>query len=646
MFNRRLKLLLGILTAAAAALVVRLIDLQVLGAPVFQEQAAEAMLRPTRFIPAIRGQILDRYGRVLADDRPQWQLCVYYPVLADTQRYVTELAQSRARRGAAGPSQAELAAQILGQVQQTWDRVAQLTGVSNSSLQERQREIRQRVETIRAAVSRSAGIDVQIQEQEMLHPLVSGLDDQAAIKLRLNLQHVPWLQVQVANHRLYPNAQAFCHLLGCLGPVPPEVAYDPVNLESDVLQQYLPDEQMGYSGIEQLGEQLLRGRRGLVREDFHGRVLERVEPQPGHPLYLTIDADLQEQILPVLAQAVETNDQARGGGAAVVVLDVHTRHVLALVSYPTFDPNRRAEAFQATTENSRAAPLLARAISATYPPGSVVKPIVLAAGLSLGLVSPSDRKLCTGTLLDGVNAWHCWTYFRNMPPHGWVDASDAIKQSCNIYFFKLGQDVNPARLTDWLQRFGLGRYPGTDLIEERAGVVPTAAWLQSNRNRSLRPGDARNLAIGQGELTATPLQIANLAATIATGRWLPPTLLANDWRDRPVTILDVSQAHWAVIREGMFRAVNEPGGTAYRTARLENLELCGKTGSAQTGQPDRATHAWFMGFAPYRNPTIAIAVVIEHGGGGGAVAAPVARRIVELTMNSPHKYLAANQQAP
>jgi len=644
MYNRRLKIMLAILSGAALTVVVRLIDLQAVHARQFQQRAAEWMRRPTRLLPTVRGRIVDRHGRVLAEDQPRWELRVDYAVLDPTEadRYFVNSARRRIGRRSPRDEIQDLAGQFRQRLEAMWIEVEELTGIEAGELLRRQQRICRRVHAVAEAVSKRRGIETRIEEQETFHPIVGGLNDQQAIDLRLALEQYPWAQVCVANKRIYRNgAEALCHILGILGPVTREVIDDPGNLQTDVLNRYWLDDTMGYSGVERLGERILRGQRGLVREDFHGNALERIEPQPGRDLRLTIDTDLQEAILRVLADAVESNPDARGGGASAVVLDVETRHVLALVSYPTFDPDRRTELYRDLAAQRRAAPLLARAVSATYNPGSVIKPIALAAALSTGVVSPSDKKLCTGRLFEDVDGWHCWTHWRHLPGHGWVDASDAIKKSCNVYFYKIAQDVGPDRLVDWLQRFGLGRDPGTGLIEERSGIVPTRDWREQHGRGSLRIGDARNLAIGQGDLTATPLHVANIAATVATGRWLPPTILMNDWRDRPMFILDLPEAHWRVIREGMYRAVNEPGGTAHRTVRMETIDVCGKTGSAQTGRSDRATHAWFMGYAPYRQPKLAVAVVIEHGGSGGRIAGPVARQILAKILDDRHEYLLA-----
>jgi len=613
MFNRRLKVLFVILSFAAVLVVGRLVDLQVARTEELRRQAAESMTRPIRLVPAVRGRILDRYGQVLACDSPQWELCAYYPALVDDER-----------------------------AEQMWQLTRRLTGLSRDEFAKRRSKILRRVQAIHADVSRKAGIDTEVAEERMFHPVVWGLDDQEAVALRLQLLEQPQAaigEVRVSNRRTYRQGESVCHILGTLGSVPSEVLYGSDNRRADVLKQYRLGDLMGYSAAERLGEQLLRGRRGFVRQDMHGQVVESVGARRGGDLYLTLDLALQEQVLKLLSQAVRANESARSFGAAAVVLEVETREVLALVSYPTFDIARRAQMYRELAGDRRGAPLLFRAVSGTYPPGSVVKPIVLAAALSLGVLDPDEKSLCTGRLFEGVNGWHCWTHWRGMPGHGWLDASDAIKHSCNVYFYKAGQAVGAERLVDWFGRFGLGRYPGTGLVEERAGIVPTQLWLREHRRRSFRIGDSRNLAIGQGDLTATPLQIANLAATIASGRWQAPTVLMNDRRDRPVEVLPVSAAHWAVIREGMYRVVNERGGTAYKTARLDGLEMCGKTGSAQTGRPGTDTHAWFMGYAPYRRPKVAVVVLIEHGGSGGRVAGPVAKRIMQAIMDSPHGYL-------
>jgi penicillin-binding protein 2 len=304
-----------------------------------------------------------------------------------------------------------------------------------------------------------------------------------------------------------------------------------------------------------------------------------------------------------------------------------------------------------------------------------------------------------------VDKWHCWTHWRGLPGHGYLAAEEAIQHSCNVYFYGLGQRINADRLTSFYHDFVLGpgdapgRPRGTGLIEERSGIIPTRDWMQTHRRRKFRPADGRNYAIGQGEIQLTPLQVANVFATIATGQYRDPTIVANDTRDRPaIPIEGVSSTAWRLTRRGLYRCVNEPGGTAYRYARLEALEICGKTGSAQcvarvvrrrftfrsgdsesgevsiiASTPEAAreqlglgsaakpvkreaverypppdpesgktpTHAWFAGYAPYRNPQVALAVIIEHGGSGGRTAGPVGRKVFEMLLESPRGHLNA-----
>ena len=644
MFNRRAKIMLGILAAMALALVARLIDLQVMQADDLRERAKSKLKRPARQIPTVRGRIFDRDGRILAEDRPGWELRVYYPVIDAEQvdRYITRRSRVEAResRQTTQPvSRADAADRMRGAISRMWDIICAEAGLTPEQLAARRGRVVRRVKTIAEIVSTNEGMSMDVHEQTQFHPIAWGMDDQESLGLRSKLGPMRWVEVEVANRRVYTEAHAtsLCHVLGSLGEVTRAVVYgDPNNESADPLVRYEPGDLMGYSGVEKLGERVLRGRRGMIREDIKGDLLGRDEPVPGRDLRLSIDANLQQAVLAILADAVESNEDARGGGGAAVVLDIDTREILALVSYPLFDANRRLDAMQAA-RTAKTTPMVFRAVGGRYPPGSVAKPIALAAGLSLGVVTPDHTETCTGYLFPGVNRWRCWTVARHLPPHGPVNACDAIKYSCNIYFYKLGEALGGDRLTQWQQMFGLGRLPGTGLIEESAGVVPTPGWLAEHRGRAMRVGDARNLALGQGDIMASPLQMANMAATVATGRWRSPTILADDTRERPMWTLPVSDAHWGVIRDGMYRVVNERRGTAYHSVRLDEIELCGKSGSAQAGPP--ATHAWFMAYGPRRRPKVAVVAMIEHGGGGGRVAGPVVKAIFRQILTDSPEYV-------
>jgi penicillin-binding protein 2 len=348
------------------------------------------------------------------------------------------------------------------------------------------------------------------------------------------------------------------------------------------------------------------------------------------------------------------------------VIDVRTREILALVSVPTYDP------------------------------------AALLAGFAQDLVDPSDRVHCDGHFIPGSQKWHCWTHWRDLPGHGDLTAEEAIQHSCNVFFYGLGQKIGARRLTDFYRLILDGCesdeeiLASTGLVEERTGIIPTHDWMKKNRRREFNPADGRNYAIGQGEIQITPLQAANLFATLAAGEYRPPTLIANDGQVGPVTFPGIPASAWQLIRRGLYRCVNEEGGTAFHYAHLDRLSICGKTGSAQCvsrvtqwrysfqlkGRPaetvsivaptieaarerldldrdakctrreivsrfpprdpeknDVPTHAWFAGFAPYESPQIALALIIEHGGGGGSTAGPAAQAIFEALLDSSRGYL-------
>jgi penicillin-binding protein 2 len=458
--------------------------------------------------------------------------------------------------------------------------------------------------------------------------------------------------------------------------------------------------------LERLGENMLRGRRGYEDRFLDGSVKSHAAAIDGLDVKLTLDLDLQHEIGALLAQAVKENPPSTG--ASCVVIDVESREILALASVPTFDPRMIEETYASLRDEARTCPLRFRAVAEEYQPGSILKPVSLLAGMTSGLINPSDRVFCDGQLIPGSKKWHCWTHWRGMPGHGDMNAEEALQHSCNVYFYTLGQKTGARRLTDFFRRFILGpqwnvsAMRSTGLIEERFGLIPTPEWIKRNRKRDFGQADGRNYAIGQGEMQITPLQAANMFATLAAGAYRDPTLVAksnsaeNEQIERPtIPIEGVSAEQWQIMRRGLYRCVNEEGGTAFKHAHMDNLVVCGKTGSAEcvprvvesrytfdtdgkgtlvaadapseeaarealrisskakrvsreprkfwpvpdAAKGDVPTHAWFAGFAPFDHPRIALAVIIEYGGGGGNTAGPVGKKLFDLLMASPHDYL-------
>ncbi len=587
MFRFRLKIFLLLLGVGYGVIIGRLACLQIAHADRYRREAELAKILPLEFIPFVRGDILDRRGRRIVADEPCWDICVHYGVLANDPATIRTWARRWLKYGRLpeGTSVQSAVESVCHEIARMWLDLAEVGGVSSWDLAQQRQAILNRVAAIRRAVLRGKGYEVDVHEQFIMHPIVEGLDDQAQVRARLALQRrdYPWLDVRSSTRRVYHDATALAHVVGRVGPVWREHMSNDPN-EGDLLRSYHPGETLGISGVERLCEQALRGARGKIVEDRDGHIVERRGPERGHDVRLTIDLALQKRIYDRLAGAVaETN---LGAGASAAVVHIPSRQALALVSYPAYDPNTFGQQYQRLVDDTRRIPLLSRAVGETTAPGSIVKPAILTAALSEGLVRPEDTKQCRGYLFPAYpNRWREWCPHGSRTPmrHGFVNAEEAIKNSCNIYFYQIGEQLGPELACRWLARFGFGRLPGTGLPEERDGILPTKAWIEEREGRRPYPSDGRFLGIGQGYLAITPAHAANLIATLAVGEYVPLVLLTGQ-APRP-EVLDVKPQHWRTVRNGLFRAVNEPRGTAYRYARLHSAEfaLCGKTGSAQTG---------------------------------------------------------------
>lgn len=711
MFETRLKVILILLVLATLVVAGRLSQLQIAQAEHYQERAAQAPLRPASLIPAVRGRIVDRTGRLVASDEPSWDLCMYYPAMCRDETYIKIIARRWRRRGQlptyTGLSKAEQHNRdvdaITRRIDDSYALLAELSGHPLDQILERRDYILKRVAAIQRILLRRRGYFVPPGETLMYHPLAPSVDDQTAVEARLALSKYDWLTVRASTRRAYHDAESMGHLVGRLGRVTKEIMESDPFKEQDERRRYLPWETYGVAGIEHLCEDILRGRRGRERKDRDGNILEYVQPMDGADAAMTIDAALQERIYEALGKAVQAWPLATGGAA--VVIHIPSREVLALVSYPSFDPATYSEDFPDLIADTKYRPTLFRAVAGVYPPGSVAKPAALATGLALNLITPETRLDCHGYLHNPQGRFKCWIYkMFNVShnsrgfPNG-LNAEEALQVSCNCYFYQLGEKIGGDRLCQWLRRFWIGpppakgQYAGTGLIEEREGILPTAAWLWEHQRRPMRVGDSRNFAVGQGELGLTPIQVANLMATLATGEFRWPTLILGDGRERPTWELGLKPEHLRTIRRGLYRVVNNDQGTAYRYARMKEIVVAGKTGSAQCSRivldkryvveyPDgrrekivaksrreaekeiadtpgarivgsrmnrlwppkdkACAHAWFAGFVPGEpeaEPVFAIAALVEFGESGGKRAAPVANEMIKALLESPRGYL-------
>lgn len=587
MFERRLKWFCILIGLAAAAIVARLAEIQVVRASEYRSLAERVTARPVRYLRAVRGTIIDRCGRVLVRDEPAFDISLNFGVLAGREDYLEALARRMRRLEGPWRNQAldDVLSDLRMRVQHTWERLSELSGQSIDELLGRADAVRDRVERIAEAHRRRRGIPegmpAPVREEFEFHPIIEDVSHDLALAVRTEMERDPWISVTAGSRRVAIDADDVAHLLGRVRPVSPD-ALEADPLRDDEARALRPGDLCGTSGIERLMETTLRGTRGRVVEDFDRSIVEWIEPIGGRDVRLTIDMRSQALVMRALADAVALC--ANPSGAAAVVLDARTREILVLASYPTYRLAEISERYDELRRDTRTNPLLFRAAAAQYPPGSTCKVAALMGGLSEKLVHATTTVECRG-YMDTPDAFRCWIYNQHRMAHGPQTPEQAVRNSCNIFFYVLGERMGAERLCDWFARFGLGRTTGSGLAEEARGIVPNAKWLEANQGRTHQRADARNYAIGQGEVTVTPLQAANVAASIAMGRWAPVRLTIDELGSgadaTPGEPFDESALR--LLRRGMWRVVNDNEGTA-KGARLETAEyeLCGKTGSAQT----------------------------------------------------------------
>ncbi|NQU24339.1 MAG: hypothetical protein HQ567_23905, partial [Candidatus Nealsonbacteria bacterium] len=454
----------------------------------------------------------------------------------------------------------------------------------------------------------------------------------------------PGVKVVVQTRRAYRGGTSAAHVLGHLSRA----------TEADVVTDadYRPTDFIGRMGLERQYESLLRGSRGVLVEctDHSGRILSshrRREPGVGRDLVLTIDMQLQRAAETLLDAAMQRRainaEHAEPAGGAIVVIDVRTGAIRTAASAPRFDPRLfvtgDAAGLAAVLDNP-AKPLFDRVARMAIPPGSVFKALSAVALLETGTIDPQEPFHCQGYLHE-PDRQRCAIYRRRGVGHDDVTLADALTVSCNVYFFHHATELGPGPLTDWATRFGFGRRTGIDLPSESAGNLPSP----ETPGRDWRPGDTQSLAVGQGALTATPLQIARMMAAVANGgKLVTPHVVARLGLPavadapsaerieipRPQPIPGIHAKTLATVREGLLRVVSDPKGTAYGTVGLENV--AGKTGTAQTGA-GRSAHAWFAGYLPADAPQYALVVVLEHAGDASVAAGPVAKALMLKLLN-------------
>jgi penicillin-binding protein 2 len=451
---------------------------------------------------------------------------------------------------------------------------------------------------------------------------------------RLSLSGV---NIEMKPVRAYPNDQLASHLLGYLGEVSEE------ELGTERYKEYNAGDYTGKSGIEKSWESFLHGTDGgrQIEVDARGRFLRTVEETSssvGNTVVLTIDLDMQK-----------VAEQAFGDKAgAAVVMDVNNGEVLAFASNPGFDPalftgRMPPDKWKEYLEDVRH-PLENKALKGMYPPGSTFKIITAIAGLEEGLIDAHTAIDCPGYYKFGNSTFKCW----DKKGHGHVELKKALRESCDVYFYKLAERLGVNRIAAYAKRFGLGAPLGIGLDNEKGGVIPSEEWKEKRFGKKWFRGETLSVGIGQGYVLTTPVQLASMIATVANeGIVYQPHLVkrivdsdGKSLKEFPPQVsgkTGLKPETYRLVKEGLFAVVNEPHGTG-GTARLSEVKVAGKTGSSQVVKLQVRKgevpyqfrdHALFVAFAPYDKPEIAVAVIVEHGEHGGSAAAPIAGKLLK-----------------
>lgn len=601
--------------------ILRLWHLQILRADYYKTLAEKNRLRLVQ-TSALRGIIYDRWGRALVKNTPSYSVLI-------TPAYLPE---------------------EEGERRKVLLKLSELLFASGKS----------------AGLTFSGGspLDLEAMVEEGMknpyNPIVVKKNVEREIAFLLQQEHLnfPGVQVEIEPVREYISSTLFSHVIGYTGFIPQEWA------ENYKAKGYDPSrDKVGLAGIEFVYEDYLKGKKGrkLIEVDASGREIRTVgdedPPIPGYSLYLTIDWDLQAIVKEALEEGMK---RARSPVGVAIVMDPRNGQILAMVSLPSYDNNLFArgisyEEYRQLEEDPNH-PMVNHAIVGQYPIGSTFKIVPATAALEEGIISERSYLECEGILWiphqhfpddpSKAQPFYCWIH-KYGKGHGAINVIDALAHSCDIFFYKVAGGYKDFRglglnkLIYWAKLFGFGERTGIDLPGESKGLVPTADWKRLNYGEMWVLGDTYNMAIGQGFLLATPLQLLNATAAIANGGTLyRPQLIykmvdsegnvVKGFEPEIIRTIPASEKTINVVKRGLREAVTR--GTAWRT-NWPDIPVAGKTGTAEFYGPrdikgNLPTHAWFVAFAPYDNPRIAVVVFLQGGGGGSEAAVPVAAKII------------------
>jgi penicillin-binding protein 2 len=786
MFERRLKVFLGVLILVTLTLVLRAAQVQVLQHKDWEKRAIDSQ-KSSEQIETRRGAIRDYQGREMAIDVPCVDACIDYRSLVPNPAddWVKDVARGRLKDRMAGAYtdaprekqkkllETEMAA-VRKDIKEMIPRLAKLTGRDEQKLEDvraavvekvrmRQRYIwyrnyelamKRHADGVQQAATRPTSVwhkwlleegdeeapeldqfVLKVAEETAKHALIRDVELDMRTEIGKHIDRFPGLELKPGMRRTYPLGRVAAHLLGRMSRVTKQDIENDPNFGVNELRQYQQTDLIGRGGLEGLCEPVLRGARGeIARVD--GREVSTVLPKAGQDVYCSIDAELQDQVealferVPLKVPDRKDPELVAMHGAAVVI-DVATGEVRVMASAPDFDPNTLDDDYaKYAAEDNLELNLLNRATMALREPGSTVKPMVGMAAVTYGVRRADEGYECTGYMVVNGRYYRlgrCWvnSMFHKVlckpdckllpcptvahhpvpydarHPTGFLTLADALERSCNPYFESIAHALGPQRLTDWYKKFGLG-------TKTYIGIAEAAGRLPVDKDGNGPTGPSAMLAtwsagIGQGRVNVTPLQMANVAATIArNGVWVRPKLLRQNYDkggqgEVPPTTqaadrvdLGIPPEALAAVKEGMWRVVHTRAGSGGDANRTE-VSVSGKTGTAEaapllvkardpkTGVPlkdekgklvwvkvkmssfsdpnpdalwyratgregDSLHHSWFIGFAPSEKPQIAFAVMVEYGGSGGGAAGSVASEIVKLCID--HKYLKVPEKQP
>ena len=587
MLKKRIDIAMALIIFTAALLLTRLWYLQIYRGDEYAKLSEINRIR-IQNIAAPRGNILDRTGQPIITNRPRFNVVWNREDAPNPDEVIKDLAK------------------ILNE------------------------DISVLLDRIRAATENPRYMPTRLKED---------IDWETLVTIENKHLSLPGVRIEVMPSRDYLYGDLASHLVGYLGEI------SPAELEETRYAKYQSGDQVGKQGVEKIFEEYLKGEKGrnYLEVDVHGfeqRQMQLQEPFPGNDLHLTLDVELQRVAEEAMA----------GRAGAVVVMEVNTGNLLVMSSTPPLHLQEFVGGISGTAWNKLLNdplnPLLNKTIQGQYPPGSTFKIVTALAAISEGVITPDATFFCGGSLNFGNRRYGCW----KKGGHGTVDFHRALVESCDVYFYSVGMRLGVDNIAKYANSLGLGKKTGIELEHEKGGIIPSTAWKQQRYKEKWQEGETLSVAIGQGYVLTTPLQLCRMTAAVVNGGTLyrPQMVQSITAPDGKIlkTFAPISEgkilgsAHsLGLIRDALIGVVNSPGGTA-KVVKLPDVLIGGKTGTAQVvrlaqveGMSEKAIpykyrdHAWFTSFAPAEKPEIAVTVLVEHGQHGGSAAGPVARAV-------------------